>query len=135
MKQSLKMSLSSLNIFNSISKILNSIIKTHKPSMNQSSIKIIQSICRFKCNSFFKLSQCIINLIQHHHTVSSICIILRLFIIKSDSSTKIIHSFLIVPSCHESITSVSMILCMSGAFIVSSCTLQTGYGFTKFLYG
>ncbi len=65
-------------------------------------------------------------MIEHHHTISSIGIILRLFVIKSYGSSEIIHCFLVVSNCHESSTSVSMILCMSGTFITWGCWLQTG---------
>lgn len=101
--------------------------------MNQSSIEIIKAIIRFKTNSFLKLGKSIINLIEHHHTIASISIVLWIFIIKSYSSSKIIHCFLIMSSCHKSITSVCMIFSVCGTFIISWCRLKASNSFTEFL--
>jgi hypothetical protein len=107
-----EMSLSTLYVLDSLSKIGDCIIEIHESGVNKTSIEIIYSIIWFQGNGFLKLSQRVINLVQHHHTISSVSIVLRLFVIKPDGSTKIIHGFLIVADCHKCGSSISMILSM-----------------------
>ncbi len=49
------MSLSTLNVLNALSKILNCIVKVHQPCMDKASVEIIDSIVGFKGDSLLKL--------------------------------------------------------------------------------
>lgn len=135
MEKCLKVSFSTLDVLNTFSKILNGILKVHQSCMHQTTIEIIYSIIWFEFDRLLKLGQGVINLIQHHHTVASIRIVLRLVFVKSYGRTKIIHSFLIVTDCHKSGTSVSVILCMCGPLIAWWSRLQTCDGLRKRLDG
>lgn len=84
---------------------------------------MIQPVVRFEGDSFFELREGIVDLVEHHHTVSSIRIILGLLVIEPDGSTEIIHGFLVVADGHESITSISMKLGVSGALVAGRSTL------------
>lgn len=78
--------------------------------MDESPVEVVEAIVGFHGDGFFELCQGVIDLIEHHHTVASIGIVLWIFLIKANGSSEIIHGFLIVPSGHEGISSISMIL-------------------------
>ena len=135
MEKSLEMCLACLDELYPFGKILNGIIEVHQPCVHKSPIKIKQSIRWLQRNCLLKLSQCVVNLIQHHHTVSSVSIILRMFVVKSDCCSEIIHGLLILSNSHESIASVSVIFGMGGSLITGGGTLEAGDCLTKFLDG
>ena len=103
--------------------------------MDKSSIKVKQSVSWLQRNCFFKFSQGIVNLVQHHHAVTPVSIILRVLIIKSDCCSEIIHGLLILADSHKSVTPISVIFGMGGTFVAGGCTLETGNCLTKFLDG
>lgn len=55
MEQGFEVRLAGLNKLYAVSKISNSIIKVHEPSMHKPPVKIIESIVRFKLNGFLEL--------------------------------------------------------------------------------
>lgn len=74
-------------------------------------------------------------MVEHHHAVTSIGVVLRIFIIESNRSSKVIHGLLIVSGSHEGVASIRMVLGMSGPLIVGRSRLQTGNGLTELLDG
>jgi hypothetical protein len=79
-----------------------------------------------------KLCQCVVDLVEHHHTVAPVGVVLSIFLVKANGSSKIIHCLLVVPDCHESLSSFTMILGMSGAFVVVGSRLKASDGLAEF---
>lgn len=87
--------------------------KVHESSMYKSTIEVIKAIVRLQTYGLFELSKGVIDLIEHHHAVAPICVVLRIFVIEADSCAKVIHGLLVVTGGHESIASISVIFCVS----------------------
>ena len=86
--------------------------------MDQSSIEVVESIVGFEADSFFELCKRVVDLVEHHHAVASIGVILWVFIIESNRSSEVIHGLLIVTGGHKGVASVRMVLGMGRTFIV-----------------
>lgn len=100
------------------------LFELHESSPDHSKVKVIQAFIWFQLNSPFKLLQSLPNLVEIHHAVSSVRVVLGLFLVKADGCSKIIHSFLILPNGHENRTSLGMILGMCWSLLVGGWALQ-----------
>lgn len=118
MEQSLEVRLSSFDILEPFSEILDGMGKVHKPCVNQPSIEVVESVVWLETDCFFKLCKRIVDLVEHHHAVASIGVILWVFIIESNRCSEVIHGLLIVSSGHKGIASISMVLGMGRSFII-----------------
>lgn len=103
--------------------------------MHQSSIEVIETIMRFHWYCFMKLSQGIVDLVQHHHTISSVGVVLSIISVKTNSCSEIVHCLLIVTNSHESLPSFWVISSMRWSLIVIRSRLQAGDSLTKLLNG
>jgi len=135
MKQSFETSVTTFDVFEPISEILDSVSVVHKSGVNQPSIEVIKAIIRFQRDGLFELSQGIIDLVEHHHAIAPICIVLRVFVIESDRCAEIVHSFLVVADCHKGLASFGVVAGVGDAFVSVGCGLQIGDGFAEALYG
>ena len=66
----------------------------------------------FHGDSFVELCKSIVDLVEHHHAITSVCIVLSIFLVEADSCSKIIHSFLIMSNCHECLSSFTVVFGM-----------------------
>lgn len=135
MEQGLEVGLPSFDVLKSFSEILDGVGKVHQSRVNKASIEVVESIIGLETDSFFKLCKCVVDLVEHHHAVASIGVVLRIFIIESNRSAEVIHGLLVVPSSHEGVTSICMVLGMSGPLIIGRSGLKTGNGLTELLDG
>lgn len=117
-EQGLEVGLSSFDVLKSFSEILDGVGKVHQSCVYKTSIEVVESIIGFEADSFFELCKRIVDLVEHHHAVASIGIVLRIFIIESNRSSKVIHRLLIVSGSHEGVASIRMVLGMSGPLII-----------------
>lgn len=117
MEQCFETDIASFDVLESISEILNGVSVVHKSCVNKSAVKVIEAVIGFQGDGFFELSQGIIDLVEHHHAVASVCVVLGVFVIKTDSRAEIIHRFLVVSDSHESLASLRVIFSVSGAFV------------------
>lgn len=117
-EQSLEVCLSSFDVLEPFSEVLDGVGKVHQPCMDQSSIEVVESIVGFEADSFFELCKRVVDLVEHHHAVASIGVILWVFIIESNRSSEVIHGLLIVTGGHKGVASVRMVLGMGRTFIV-----------------
>lgn len=122
-------------ILDALCEVINSKIEVHKSGMHETTIEMIQTVIWFEDNGLLELGKCIIDLVEHHHAIAPVRVVLCLLIIKPDSSAEIIHCLLVVPDCHEGIATICMVLSMDGALITGGCTLQACDGLTEFLDG
>ena len=81
--------------------------------MHQAAIEVIEAIIGFETDSFFELCKGVVDLVEHHHAVSPIGIVLRIFVIEANGSSEVIHCLLVVSSCHEGIPSIGVIFGVS----------------------
>lgn len=101
--------------------------------MDEAAIEIIESIVGLEADGFLELCKCIVDLVKHHHAISSVCVVLWIFVVEANGSAEVIHCFLVMSSCHEGISSVGVIFGVGGAFIICRCRLQAGDGLAKLL--
>lgn len=87
--------------------------EVHESGVYESAIEVVETIAWLEAYRFLELCESVVYLVEHHHTITSICIVLWVFIIESDRSTKVIHSLLIMSNRHKGIPSISVIFCMS----------------------
>lgn len=79
--------------------------------------------------------QSVVDLIEHHHTVTAVSIVLGVVAVEADGSSEVVHGFLIVTDGHEGLPSFRMIFGMGRTFVVVWSRLQAGDGFAEFLNG
>lgn len=106
MEKGLEVSVSRLYVLKTLCKILYCRSEVHKTSVNQSPVKVIKPILWFHGNCFMKLSQSVIDLVKHHHAVASVRIVLWIICIESDSSSEVVHCFLIMAYSHKGLSSL-----------------------------
>lgn len=93
--------------------------EVHESGVDEASVEVVEAIVWFQGDCFFEFCESVVDLVEHHHAIASVCIVLWVFIVKSDCSTEIIHGFLVVSDCHKGISSISMIFGVSRALIIS----------------
>lgn len=123
MEQCFEMCLSCFYIFYSIRKILNCLAKVHESGIYESSIEIVETVCWLEGDGLLELSESIIYLVEHHHAVTSVGIVLCLLVIESDCSPEIIHGFLIMSYCHKGIPPICVVFRMNRSFVARRSTL------------
>lgn len=101
--------------------------------MDEAAIEIIESIVGLEADGFLELCKCIVDLVEHHHAISSVGVVLGIFVVEANGSAEVIHRFLVMSSCHEGIASVGVIFGVGGAFIIGGGGLQAGDGLAKLL--
>ena len=136
MEQSFEIGLSLfVDVFDSVGEVIDCVGEIHESGVNQAAIEIVETVVGSKVDGFFELGQGVVDLVQHHHAVASVGVVLGLLVVKSDSCTEVIHGFLIVADSHEGISSVRVILCMGSSFVTGWSTLEAGNSLTEFLNG
>lgn len=124
-----------INILDTLRKVSNGIIKVHKPGMHEPSIEMVKPIIGFQSDCFFKFGEGIVDLVEHHHAVASIGVVLGLLVVESDGRTEVVHCFLVVSDCHERIAAVCVVFSVDRPFVACWSALQTGDGLAEFLDG
>jgi hypothetical protein len=90
----------------------------HESGMDEAAIEIIESIVGFETDGFFELCKGVVDLVEHHHAISSVGVVLRIFVVEANGSAEVIHRFLVMSSCHEGVSSVGVIFGVGGAFVI-----------------
>ena len=108
-EESLEVGLASFYVLQSFGEVLDGVGKVHEPGMHQSSVEVIKSIVGFQTDCLLELGQSIVDLIEHHHAVSSIGVVLWIFVIEADGCSEVVHGLLVVADSHEGVASVCMV--------------------------
>lgn len=101
--------------------------------MDKPPVEVVKAILRFHRYGLVELSQGVVDLVEHHHAIASIGIVLSVVAIKSDSRSKIVHSLLVMSDGHKGLSSFGVVASVGGSFIAVGRRLQTGDGLTKLL--
>lgn len=112
-KQRLEIRLPRFYVLQTFSKILDRMGKVHESGVHEASVEVVETVVGFQTNCFLEFCESVVDLVEHHHAVTSVCIVLRVFIVETDCSTEVIHCLLVVSDRHKGITSISVIFCMS----------------------
>jgi len=113
MKQSFEVSLTRFYVFKSLGKVLDRVGEVHQSGVHQTAVEVVETIVGFQGYCFLEFCEGVVDLVEHHHAVASVCVVLWVFIVKANRSTEIIHGFLVVADRHKCVTSISMIFGMS----------------------
>ena len=133
MEQGLELGLSSdLDLIETFAEILYGFSKVHESGQDKPPVEVVESIVRLHGYSFVKLCQCVVDLVEHHHTVTPVSIVLGIFLVKANGCSKVIHCLLVVPDGHEGLSPFTMVLGMSGSLVVVGSGLQTSDGLAEF---
>ena len=87
--------------------------EVHEPGVYEPAVEVVEAIAGFDAYRFLELCEGIVYLVEHHHAIASVSIVLCILIVKADGCTKVVHGLLVVTDGHKGITSVSVIFCMS----------------------
>lgn len=109
-EEGLKVCFTCLDILESFSEILNGVSEVHESGVDETTIEVVKAIVRLKTNGLLELRESVINLVEHHHAVAPIRVVLWVFVIETNSRAEVVHCFLVVTSRHECITTIGMIL-------------------------
>lgn len=113
MEKSLELCFSSnFDLIQSFAEVLDRLSEVHQSSQDESPIEIVETIVRFHGDGFVELSKRIVYLVEHHHAVTSVGIVLCILLVKTNGSPKIVHRFLVVSNRHESLSSFTVVLRM-----------------------
>ena len=66
--------------------------------MDEAAVEVIEAVVGFKRDGFFKFSQGVVDLVEHHHAVTPVRVVLCVFVIEPDGSAEIVHGLLVVPN-------------------------------------
>jgi hypothetical protein len=86
--------------------------------MYQSSVEVEETLSRFEGNCLLELCEGIIYLVEHHHTIAPVGVVLRIFVIEADGSAKVVHGFLVVTDGHEGFTTFRVVAGVGGTLVV-----------------
>ena len=81
----------------------------HKPCVDEAAVEVIEAVVGFKRDGFFKFSQGVVDLVEHHHAVTPVRVVLCVFVIEPDGSAEIVHGLLVVPNGHEGLSSLGVV--------------------------
>jgi len=68
---------------------------------------------RFHRDGFMELGESVIDLVEHHHAVAPVGIVLSILFVEADGSPKVIHGLLVVPNRHKSLPPFRVVLGVS----------------------
>lgn len=103
--------------------------------MDEAPIEVVEAVVWLKTDGLFELCECVVDLVEHHHAVTSIGVVLGVLVIEANSRAKVIHCLLVVSGGHEGVATVSVVLGMGGALVVGRCGLKACDGLAKLLDG
>ncbi len=117
-EQSLEVGLPCLYPLQPFREILNRVGKVHQPCMDQPSVEVIEPVVGLEADGLLELCEGVVDLVEHHHAVAPIGVVLRVLIIEPDCSSEIIHGLLVVPGGHEGVAPVRVVFGVGGALVV-----------------
>lgn len=118
MEQSFEVRVSALYVLQSFCEVLDCRGEVHEAGVDQSAVEVVEPVGWFHGDGFVKFSQGIVDLVEHHHTVASVGVVLGVVAVEPDGSAKVVHGFLVVSDGHEGFSSFRVVLGVSGAFVV-----------------
>lgn len=103
-EEGLEVGVPRLNVLKALREVLYSRGKIHEPGVHEASVEVVETILRLHRDRLMELGEGVVNLVEHHHAVAAVRIILRIISVEADSRSEVVHGFLVVPDRHEGLS-------------------------------